>query len=217
MGMAISSNDWQYLGNATFEDVLVSHQAPPPATLCPGDWMCNDVGYSLLPGSQVYNSGNWLLQGAGEDIAGTADQFHGVWQTLSADGSVSARVTSVENVDPFSKAGVMLRIGMDPGSPYFAVFSTPHQDLLVQYRETQGGNSAMDDFFVPTKLPLYLKVTRVGNIFKAFYSQDGINWTKIGTTKTINMPNKVFAGIAMTSHATLQEGTATFDSVNTGN
>jgi hypothetical protein len=179
--------------------------------------MCDDIGYNLLPGSQVYNAGNWLLQGAGEDIAGTSDQFHGVWQTLSNDGSVSARITSVENVDPYSKAGVMLRLGMDPGSPYYAIFVTPHNRLIVQYREQQGGNSALNDFPAPGKLPIYLRVTRVGNVFNASYSQDDINWTQIGTTKTINMPNKVFSGIAMTSHATLQEGTATFDSVNTGN
>jgi outer membrane protein assembly factor BamB len=216
VGMAIASNNWQQTSDATFEDVQVAHQAPAPATLCPDTWMCNDVGYSVLPGSQIYNAGSWLLQGAGEDIAGVADQFHGVWQTLSNDGSVSARVTSIERIDPNSKAGVMLRIGMDPGSPYYAIFATPHDGLIVQYREFQAGNSALNNFPIPNKLPIYLKVTRVGNLFSAYYSQDGITWTKVGISKTINMPNKVFSGIAMTSHATLQEGTATFDSVHTG-
>jgi hypothetical protein len=66
-------------------------------------------------------------------------------------------------------------------------------------------------------LPIYLKVTRVGNLFNAYYSQDGVNWKKVlGETKTIAMPKTLLAGLAMTSHATLEEGTATFDSVYIG-
>ena len=217
-GLAVSSSDWQQLGTATFDTVQTSTQAPPSPTICPGAWMCNDVGYGMSPGTQLYNNSTWLLQGAGDDIAKTEDQFHGVWQTLSNDGSVSARVTSIQKLDIFTKAGVMLREGMDPGSPYYAIFATPDHGLVVQYRELQEGNSALNDFPLPgNKLPVYLKVTRVGNVFNAYYSQDGINWTMLpGETKTLNMPTTLFAGMAMTSHAELLLGTATFDSVNIG-
>jgi hypothetical protein len=62
-----------------------------------------------------------------------------------------------------------------------------------------------------------MNIVRIGNAFSAYYSQDGINWIAIsGGTEIIDMPITLFAGLAMTSHSTLQEGTATFDSVYIG-
>ena len=211
VGMAVSSSDWQQLGKANFASVQVTNQAPLTPTICTNGWMCNDVGYGMLPGSQIYNSGNWLLQGAGDDIARTEDQFHGVWQTLSFSGSVVARVTSIQKLNDFTKAGVMLREGMDPGSPFYAIFATPDKGLVVEYREQQEGNAALNDFPLVTNLPIYLRVTRIGNVFNAYYSQDGANWIMLpGETKTMDLPTTLFAGLAMTSHAELLLGTATF-------
>jgi len=216
-GMAVSSSDWQLLGKANFESVQVANHAPLTPTTCPNDWMCNDTGYGMLPGSQIYNSGSWLLQGAGDDIARTEDQFHGVWQTLSNNGSVVARVTSIQKLNDHSKAGVMLREGMDPGSPFYAIFATPDKGLVVEYREQQEGNAALNDFPLVTKFPIYLMVSRVGNVFNAYYSEDGVNWIMLkGETKTMDLPTTLFAGLAMTSHAELLLGTATFDSVSIG-
>jgi len=237
IGMAVTSNDWQKLGVATFGSVQVADQAPPPDTLCPDSWMCGDVGYSMLPGTQIYHyddqsqgadqpreadqsrKADWLLQGAGGDIANTADQFHAVWQKLDGDGSVSARVTSVQRVDSYSKAGVMLRESTDPGSPFYAIFATPQNGLEVEYRVHQADNDALNNIPLNTKnyLPIYLKVTRAGNVFNPYYSQDGVNWKVVPReTKTMDMPKTLLAGLTMTSHATLEEGTATFDAVSIG-
>jgi beta-xylosidase len=113
----------------------------------------------------------------------------------------------------------MLRVGLDPGSPFYSVLVTAHQGLLVEYREEQGGDAALIDVPLNTKdyLPVYVKVTREGNDFNAHYSQDGVNWTKVpDVTKTMPLPTKLFAGLAMTSHGTLQLGTATLDTVYVG-
>ena len=60
-------------------------------------------------------------------------------------------------------------------------------------------------------------VSRVGNVFNAYYSEDGVNWIMLkGETKTMDLPTTLFAGLAMTSHAELLLGTATFDSVSIG-
>jgi hypothetical protein len=183
--------------------------------------MCGDVGYSasLLAGTQMYDNGKWLLQAAGADIAHIADQFHAVWQKLTNNGSVSARVTSITKLDNYSKGGVMLREGLDPGSRFYGIFTTPDQGLVLEYREIQGGNAALIDIPLSdqTKIPVYLKVTREDNLFNAYYSQDGVNWTVVeGQQKTIPMPATLFAGIALTSHSQTNIGTGTFDSVNVG-
>jgi hypothetical protein len=221
VGMAVTSTNWQNLGAATFDSVQIANQAPPPAVLCPKTWMCGDVGFprSILPGTQIYDNGNWLLQGAGEDIARTADSFHAVWQTLINNGTVSARVTSIEQVDPYTKVGVMLRVGADPGSPFYAIVATQQEGLMVEYREKQGADVAIIDIPLNNKnyLPIFLKVVRVEDTFDAYYSQDGINWIHVpDVNQTIAMPTKLLAGLVIASNITLQEATGTFDSVYIG-
>jgi hypothetical protein len=44
--------------------------------------------------------------GRGADIWGNADAFHALLTTLSGDGSITARVKSIQRVDDWSKAGV---------------------------------------------------------------------------------------------------------------
>jgi outer membrane protein assembly factor BamB len=215
VGLAVSSHNGGRLGGARFDSVNVGLQAPPAPTACPDGWVCDDVGFAMLGGTQVYDTGKWTLQGGGADIANTADQFHGVWQVLDGNGSVSARVIAVVHTDTYAKAGVMLRQSEEPGSPYYAVFATPDNGFIVQYRQSQGDISVLNNFPAVTKLPIYLKVAHVGNDFSAYYSEDGIDWTIIpNETRTLNMPTTLFAGLAMTSHSSLQLGTATFDSVN---
>ena len=220
IGLAVTSRDWQKAGVATFDSVQRSDQAPPPSVLCPEAWICRDVNESaMLPGTQIYDNGKWVIQGAGEDIASTSDQFHAVWQTLTGDGSVSARVTSVPQEAQHSKGGVMLREGEDPGSPFYGVFAMAHGGLIVEYRVQQAGNTALVDVPLDTDnyLPIYLKVTRVGNLFNSYYSRDGVNWTNIvGDQKTIDMPAPLFAGLAVCSLSPTNLGTATFDSVYVG-
>jgi len=218
LGMAVSSHNAQQLGIATFDSVSASKQAPPAPTACPSSWFCSDVGYAMLGGSQVYKDGTWTLQAGGADIGNTADQFHGVWQLLPNDGSVSARVTTVSDTDDYSKAGVMLRQSVQPGSPYYAIFVTPRKGVIVQYRDAQGVTSVANDIPIDYKLPIYLEVARVGNSFSAYTSEDGVNWRLVdGETRTLNMSETLMAGLAFTSHSSLQPGTATFDTVNLGN
>jgi hypothetical protein len=169
----------------------------------------------MLGGTQVYNDGTWILQGGGADIANTADQFHGVWKILDGDGSVSARVTSLVHTDAYAKAGVMLRQSVEPGSPYYAVFVTPDKGLIVQYRLAQDANTVLNNYPEVTRLPVYLMVAHAGNVYSAYYSYDGVNWNIIpNETRTLDMPTSLFAMLAMTSHSSLQMGTAIFDSVN---
>ena len=70
------------------------------------------------------------MQGAGGDIWGTADQFHYVWQALSGDGSISARVISQTNTDPWAKARVMLRQSTNAGDPFYDAMVTPGNGIV---------------------------------------------------------------------------------------
>ncbi len=116
-GLAVTSHTTADLTTATFENVSVTNTAPIPPTACPTGWNCADIGNPLLLGSQSLSNGTWSIQGGGTDIWGTADQFHYVWQPVTGDTTVSAHITNENYTDPWSKAGVMLRVTNAANAP----------------------------------------------------------------------------------------------------
>ena len=212
-GMVATSHNGSVMGSATFDTVNFSNTAPPPPG-CVTGWTCQDIGAPLLSGSQSFSGGTWTIQGAGGDIWGTSDQFHFVSQSLSADGSVSAHVTSQTNTDAWAKAGVMLRQSSDPASMYYAVFVTPGNGVVVQYRNAQGSTTAQP-VVTPGTVPAYLMVARTGNTYTAYTSSDGYRWTLLaGSSVTLSISGPVMAGMAVTSHNTGTLSAVTFDTVS---
>ncbi len=113
-GVALSSGTQGVQNTATFSAVTpgTPTTAPNPAASaspCPSSWSCSDIGNPVTVGNQSLSAGTWTLQGAGNDINNNADQFHFTWQSLAADGSISAHIVTQTNTNAAAKAGVMLR------------------------------------------------------------------------------------------------------------
>jgi hypothetical protein len=191
---------------------------PPPGLACPTGWSCADIGSPVPAGEQTLSNGTWSVSGGGSDIYGTSDSFHYVWQPLSGDGSISARAVSQTNTSGWAKAGLMMRATTDPGSPYFAVFVTPANGVVVQWRTAEGGTT--NQVAVPGATPEYLQITRTGPgvTFSAATSTDGANWTNIpgATVLIFNIGSgPMLSGMAVTSHNNGQGSAVVFDTVNT--
>src|SRR5204863_9349130 len=105
----------------------VSPSVPPP-------WHSQDVGSPGAAGSAGAAGGTYTLEGSGADIWGTADAFHFVWQTLSGDGEIIARVGSLDNTNAWAKAGLMVRDGLDAGAMQASVVVTPSNGITFQRR-----------------------------------------------------------------------------------
>jgi regulation of enolase protein 1 (concanavalin A-like superfamily) len=167
----------------------------------PRDWVSAQIGNPSIAGSAGFlqASGTWTVSGSGADIAGTVDQFHFLAQSFPGDGSVTARVTSVQNTDPWAKAGVMFRDSADPGTVFADVMVTPGNGVIFQWRDTPGGPT---DKLQVTGLhaPVWVQVVRAGDAFSGYYSADGVNWSQIGSTHTVVMSAVARAGLAVTSH-----------------
>ncbi len=213
-GFAITSHA-QGTGSAvTLDSVGIGTNPPQPPGICPGSWQCADIGGATPQGTQNVTGGTWTVQGGGGDIWGTGDAFRFDSQALSSDGSVSAQVSSQTNTDPWAKAGVMMRSSTDPGSPYYAIYQTPGNGVVVQSRNAQGG-IAVQNAGISGVAPVYLQVSRSGTTFTAATSADGVTWTPV-TTSAASIPNlggTVLSGLAVTSHNTSQLSTAVFSSV----
>src|SRR5205807_9335202 len=75
----------------------------------------------------------------------------------------------------------------DPASMYYAVFVTPGNGIVVQYRNAQGGTTAQPVKITGT-VPAYLMVARTGSTYTAYTSSDGNAWTPVVESSfTLNM------------------------------
>jgi len=105
------------------------------------DWTQQDVaelslwfrGYPVSVGSFVEApAGTYTMTAAGADIWNDVDQFHYAFKTLTGAGSIVAKVLSVDNTDPWAKAGVMIRETLDADSKFAAVYITPGNGCRFQ-------------------------------------------------------------------------------------
>jgi RHS repeat-associated protein len=176
----------------------------------PTGWLDEDIGPVGLTGSATYASGVFTVKGAGNQIGGTADAFHFVYQPLSGDGTMVARVVSTDS--GYVQAGTMVRETLDtsPASAYMDIGS-----CILLERPSLGANTSTDErCSVSITLPYWVKLVRSGNGFSGYISADGVNWVQIGISRTINMGQSVYIGLGVSRQSTNVLGTATFDSVS---
>jgi hypothetical protein len=178
-------------------------------------WSDADVGAVGAAGSVSEVSGGLSVKGSGADVYGSADEFHFVYQNVTGDATVTARVASLTNTNAWSKAMVMMRDGTGAGAPYASALLSPTSTngYRMQYRTTSGG-STTSVAGPASAVPAYLRVTRSGSSFSTFYSTDGATFTQIGTAQTITMGNTITVGIGVTAHADGSVATGVFDNIS---
>src|SRR5262249_11736486 len=109
----------------------------------PDPWENVDIGSPPLTGSAAWTNGSFTLKGCGADIWSSSDQFQFGWQDQSGDFTITARVASQSNTDPWAKAGLMLRETTNADSKYIGLYVTPTSShgVSLQYRSSTGGSA----------------------------------------------------------------------------
>ena len=180
----------------------------------PYPWATQDIGTVGVTGSATHAADAFTVSGAGSDIWGNADEFRYLYQPATGDCSVSARVVSQRNTDPFAKAGPMIRENNAPGARFAAVLLTTGNGITFRCRPVANGPCYQASSYVPgVTAPCYLKLARIGRAFAAFHSADGKSWTRIGGTVNLNMPASASIGLAVVSDVRDALSPATFDQV----
>jgi hypothetical protein len=161
--------------------------------------------------------GTYTMTASGNDIYNEADEFHYAFTTLTGAGSIIAKVESVDNTDPWAKAGVMIRETLEPGSKHAFACVTPGNGVAFQGRTAaDSGSFNSNESGITT--PHWIKLERdvMGN-FMAFHSADGSNWVPVGSSVATNIPmnSSVYTGLALTSHDTAFTCEAIFSNVKT--
>ena len=135
----------------------------------------------------MYDSFRFISQSFPQDPANSA---HG-------DGTVSARIVSQANPGgPWMKTGVMIRSSAsDPQAPYYGVYITPSNGLVVQWRSAEAGTAIQVPDSDAPATPVYVLASRYTDIargivyYSAYFSSDGVNWTYVpGSTVALGLP-----------------------------
>jgi regulation of enolase protein 1 (concanavalin A-like superfamily) len=173
----------------------------------PSGWSNADIGAVGTAGSASYSSGTFTVQGAGQ-LWGTSDKLHFVYQPLSGDGAIVARVNSIQGGSS-PQIGVMIRETLSSGAKEAVAFFLPN-NAAMYYRTTTGASTATTTTgFTASSYPYWVRVVRSGNVFTGYISLDGVYWTQIGTSQTIMMTQDTYVGLVVSSQ-TSGLATATF-------
>jgi IPT/TIG domain len=186
----------------------VNSQALPP------QWLDQDVGVVGPAGSASYSNGTFTVMASGQWIWNIADGMNFVYQPLSGDGTIVARLLSLQGGSSSESTGVMIRETLDAGSTHAYAAFGGSSFIYFTERPSAGANTTLQTNSIAVGFPYWVKLSRSGNNFSVFSSPDGVNWTQIGTTQTITMAQNVFIGLAVASDDNTKLATATFDNVS---
>jgi ABC-type transport system involved in multi-copper enzyme maturation permease subunit len=142
------------------------------------------------------------------------DSFYFVRQPLAGNGSITVRVTSLTGlysasggfaspqnpmagmkpgVQPWSKAGIIIKASTRSGSAYAAMMVTGSHGVRMQWDFTHdvaglGGK-------VSAASPRWLRLTRSGDTITGYDSADGARWTQVGAATLAGLPSTAQAGL----------------------
>jgi regulation of enolase protein 1 (concanavalin A-like superfamily) len=203
IGLAVSSHNNAVLGTATFDNVSI--------TPYPAPWLTGDVGSTGLLGSAEYFGGAYTVKGAGS-FGGQSDSFRYVYQTLGANGSIVARVSTLHNTGSSARVGVMMRDTLAANSRMAALTVTGSGSWRWQRRTSNGGSVSTTNSSSGTAPNLWVRLTRSGSTVTASRSTNGSSWTTIGSVN-VTMGTSYYVGLAVASGSTSTLNTSVMDNV----
>ncbi len=143
-----------------------------------------------------------------------SDSFYFVRQPLAGNGSITVRATSLTGlysqhgglaagpnplagmkagVQPWTKAGIIIKASTAQGSAYAAMMVTGHHGVRMQWNFTHDTPGFVGK--VSARLPRWLRLTRSGDEIKGYDSADGTHWTLVGTAALPGLRTTAQAGL----------------------
>lgn len=178
----------------------------------PLPWTNGDIGTGMLAGSATYSTGTFTEAGSGA-MGGTSDRLNFTYQTLTGDGEITARVSSLENTGTSSRVGVMIRDTLATNSRMVFMGLTGSNAYRWARRTSTGGSVSTSNSSTGTVPNTWLRLTRAGNVITAYKSSNGTSWTTVGST-TVTLAANCYIGLTVSSGSTTTLNTSQFSNVS---
>ncbi|MGB6456732.1 MAG: ABC transporter permease subunit, partial [Streptosporangiaceae bacterium] len=134
------------------------------------------------------------------------DAFYFAHQPVTGTGTITAQVTSLTGqvsvgqskmapggLEPWSKAGIIIKENTSQGSAYAAMMLTRSHGVRMQWdyvNDTPGLTGS-----VSASAPRWLRLARDGGTITGYDSADGTHWTLVGTAALPGLTSTVQAGL----------------------
>src|ERR1700730_18022731 len=179
----------------------------------------SECGGQVTPGGPII-AGLGCSARVGPGGEAVTDSFSFVRQPLAGNGSITVRMTSLTGLystssgigqgqasmkpglQPWSKAGIIIKASTRPGSAYAAMMVTGGHGVRMQYDYT--GDIAGPPAAVSAASPRWLRLTRSGDTVTGYESADGTHWSVVGAAHLARLPATVQAGLFATSPSAKQ-------------
>ena len=179
--------------------------------MLPLPWDDIGVGSGNLAGSATHSGGTFTLDGSGL-LSGTADTLHYTWQTLTGDGSITARVSSLQNTGTSSRVGVMIRDSLSANSRHVFMGLASTGNYRWVRRTSTGGSTSTSNSSTGTVPNTWVRLVRSGNTVTAYKSSNGTSWTQVGSLSA-TFPANCYIGLAVASGSNGTLNSSQFSSV----
>ncbi len=178
----------------------------------PTPWGQMPIGAKEQRGGATFTRGEFTLEGMGQELWGEQDVFRFIFQKLSGDGAITARLTRFDVIeDDAASAGILFRehISSTPARQAFLGF-VPEMGLVFMRRENVWDERKVQDE-PGHHAPIWLRLSRHGTLVRADYSEDGRKWVILSERK-LELPDEIYAGLVI-AHGGMERGKAVFDNV----
>ena len=172
------------------------------------------------PGDAGCVSGTWTVVGGGAGIStrGGQDFFRFVPALVQGNETLTVKVEATS----VNQAGLMFRDftsaednSAGRSARYAGIWRTPTGVQWATREKANGKVTSEEEIPLPPG-PTWLRLSRSGtdaDTFTASYSDNGTEWTTIGTPRTLTLTDPAFAGLAIASGSDTTTGTSTFSQV----
>jgi hypothetical protein len=135
------------------------------------------------------------------------DAFYFAHQPLTGNGTITVQVTSLTGqvavgpsqmapgLQPWSKAGIIIKENTSPGSAYAAMMVTGSHGVRMQWDYVND----MPGLAGSPSAPRWLRLVRDGDTITGYDSADGTHWTLVETVTLPRLTATVQAGLFVTS------------------
>jgi hypothetical protein len=213
LGLATTShnNNSNQTTTAHYQNFSRVNLPPTFNTLAGAD--IGQAGDPLEAGSTVFHAdGSIEVVAGGTDIWNSTDGFHFTCQRLTGDFDAQVQVAQLNPINRWSKAGLMVRESLNPGSRDLVACVTPSGPTTdgdtgadvyqLLHRSTTDGDTVglAESSGVPYP-NAWIRLCRQGNTFTAYRGTDASHWTQYAqTTLATPFADTIYFGLATTAH-----------------
>ena len=172
-------------------------------------WRSVDVGHVAQAGRVEVRDGLFRMHSFGTNILAQADSFQFVCKPVMERSELVVRVARVQSIDPWARAGVMMREGLAADARQVSLTITPRRGGVLSWRSQKGLETevSLERNLVA---PCWLKLKRDGDQFTASYSHNGRQWRTLERV-SLRMAEECYAGLALTAGPDSEGGIAIAD------